>query len=102
MYLNAVLLTFARCSGMTLTPFSTLSMCTSFASARSRESGDVLMFLPYGSLWDLHPIGGRRATIKAHPATPHHSRPYRKGISRRMESFIVEKMFPCPSLSIED
>src|SRR6266516_5488645 len=35
----------------------------------------------------LHPLGERRATIKAHPATSHHSRPYRKGISpERMES----------------
>ena len=25
---------------------------------------------------DFHPLGERRATIKAHPATPHHSRPY--------------------------
>jgi hypothetical protein len=24
----------------------------------------------------FHPLGGRRATIKAHPATLHHPRPY--------------------------
>jgi pyruvate/2-oxoglutarate dehydrogenase complex dihydrolipoamide acyltransferase (E2) component len=30
---------------------------------------------------DLHPFGGRRATIKAHPTTPHHPRPYGKEIS---------------------
>jgi hypothetical protein len=28
---------------------------------------------------DGHPFGGRRATIKAHPATPHHPRPYGMG-----------------------
>jgi hypothetical protein len=34
--------------------------------------------------------GGRRATIKAHPATPHHPRPYGKGISPgRMESVTI-------------
>jgi dipeptidyl aminopeptidase/acylaminoacyl peptidase len=43
---------------------------------------------------DLHPLGGRRATIKAHPATPHHRGPrvdestlYARGIfPGRMES----------------
>ena len=36
---------------------------------------------------DLRSLGGQRATIKAHPATPHHPRPYGKGISpERMES----------------
>ncbi|HLZ81081.1 MAG TPA: hypothetical protein VKP04_05560, partial [Ktedonobacteraceae bacterium] len=28
-----------------------------------------------------YPIEGRRATIKAHPTTPHPSRPYDRGIS---------------------
>ncbi len=36
---------------------------------------------------DLHPLGGLRATIKAHPTTPHHPRPYGKGSSPgKMES----------------
>jgi dipeptidyl aminopeptidase/acylaminoacyl peptidase len=51
----------------------------------SRSSPDEL---------DLHPLGGRRVTIKAHPATPHHPRPrvdestlYARGIfPGRMES----------------
>jgi hypothetical protein len=32
----------------------------------------------------LHPLRGRRATIKAHPATPHRPRPYGKS-SRKDE-----------------
>jgi len=36
---------------------------------------------------DLHSYVGKRATIKAHPATPHHSRPYGQGMfPERMES----------------
>ena len=45
---------------------------------------------------DLHPVGGRRATIKAHPATPHHPRPYGKGtFPARMESpeyLLIDKL----------
>src|SRR6266567_6405372 len=37
----------------------------------------VLMWHPC-KFEGLTPFKGRRATIKAHPATPHHSRPYRK------------------------
>src|SRR6266478_6794304 len=43
--------------------------------------------IPFMAPSDLHPFGGRRATIKAHPTTPHRPRPYGKGISPgRMES----------------
>ncbi len=36
---------------------------------------------------DLHPSRERRATIKAHPATPHHSRPYGSGELRQLTTF---------------
>jgi hypothetical protein len=50
-------------------------------------------------LKDLHPLEGRRATIKAHPATPHHSRPYEKGISLARRESQLEKFWSSVSTS---
>src|SRR2546429_9964107 len=44
-------------------------------------------------LLDLHSIGGQRATIKAHPATPHHTRPYGRKFS--LEGWRVHLCWNC-------
>src|SRR6266446_745272 len=51
---------------------------------------------------NLHRLGGRRATIKAHPATPHHPRPYGKGISpTRMESLPISPWWLCENSCLQ-
>ena len=58
-------------------------------SPRKAETGNRSPVSPLyiALLLDLHPLGGRRAIIKAHPTTPHHPRPYSKSISLgKMES----------------